>query len=153
MKHLRQSTVQSAAVPRRQSNAQGRRFEQRPTGRAIVGVGLATAALAFGGCGDEPTGPNGRIIEVEVVDFSFRPDSVDARVGDTVRWIQRDATPHTATSSNPPPDQPGGFDEPLLEDGDAAEVALARSGVIAYFCRPHPFMTGTIVVAPAGGGS
>ena len=111
---------------------------------------VALALLVGGGCGgDGPTaGDGGRVIQVEVVDFSFRPDTVDARVGDIIRWIQRDATPHTVTSSDPPPGVPDGFDQPVDAPGDVVEVVLTRPDTIAYFCRPHPFMQGTIFVRP-----
>lgn len=113
--------------------------------------GAATLALlALLACGDEdPTGRNGgRIHEVEIMEFAYVPGVLNARVGDTVRWIQRDAVPHTVTSTEPLPGQPGGFDELLNEDGDVVEVELERSGTIRYFCLPHPFMTGSIEVAP-----
>jgi plastocyanin len=29
-----------------------------------------------------------------------------------------------------------------------AEATLTRTGTLLYFCRPHPFMTGSISVAP-----
>lgn len=118
-------------------------------GRRTVAPLLAAASMA--GCnGDGPLDDASRVrtIAVEVVDFSFRPAAVEARVGDTIRWIQRDAVAHTATSSNPPPEAPAGFDRALGERGDVEEVELERAGRIDYFCRPHPFMTGTVDVSP-----
>lgn len=118
--------------------------------RGLAPLGLAALAWTCGGGEGAPTGPDRepRTIDVEVVSFSFRPDSVEARVGDTIRWTQRDEVAHTATSTDPAPAEPGGFDEPLDAPGDVAEVRLTRAGTIRYFCKPHPGMVGTIVVAP-----
>ena len=63
---------------------------------------LAACLLPLVACGDDdPIEPSGRTIEVEVLDFSFQPVMVNARVGDTIRWIQRDPVRHTATSGEP----------------------------------------------------
>jgi len=112
--------------------------------RAAVVLSGATATVDLS---LSPAG-NGTVIEVEVLNFSYQPATVNARVGDTIRWIQRDQVPHTVTTSNPAPTQPGGFDQTLDAPGDHATVQMTRAGTIAYFCRPHPFMTGSIVVAP-----
>jgi plastocyanin len=114
---------------------------------AAPAVGAALSALA---CGDDdgPTGPDPVTIDVEVVDFRFEPAVVNASVGDTIRWTQRDQVPHTTTSRTPAPGEPGGFNETgLVEPGDVVEVELTRAGTIDYFCIPHPFMTGSIVVS------
>ena len=111
---------------------------------------VPTLLAAFAGCGDDgPTNPGPRTVEIEVFDFFFQPDTVSARVSDTVRWIQRGQIPHTATSGEPGAADAGTlFDEPLGQAGDVAEVPLTRAGTLPYFCRPHPFMTGSIAVAP-----
>ncbi|MFN2432770.1 MAG: plastocyanin/azurin family copper-binding protein [Gemmatimonadota bacterium] len=111
---------------------------------------LWVLALLTPACGDGgPTGaePDPRTITVEVVDFAYVPARVEARVGDTVRWIQRDSAPHTVTTSDPFPTSPGGFDLPLDRPGDVVEVTLTRTGLVDYFCRPHPFMTGSLRVS------
>jgi plastocyanin len=91
--------------------------------------------------------PRARVIDVQVEDFSYKPATVRVRLGDTVRWTQRDAFPHSVTTTNPEPDQPGGFDKPLVAIGETVEVKITSAGTISYFCRPHPYMKGTIEVA------
>jgi plastocyanin len=121
---------------------------------SAAGLGLLLAACLLAlqaGCGDDgPTNPpGGDTIDVEVVDFSFQPVMVNARVGDTIRWTQRSEIPHTATSGEPgAPDQGVLFDLGLEETGDVEEFEVTEAGTIPYFCLPHPFMTGSIVVAP-----
>ncbi|MBA2566036.1 MAG: hypothetical protein H0V09_11535 [Gemmatimonadetes bacterium] len=113
-------------------------------------VAVAGVTLLSGCGGDGPSGPRDepRTLDVEVVDFSYRPDTVNARVGDTIRWIQRDAIPHTVTAGTPAGPRPELFDEPLDQVGAVVEVELTTSGTVSYFCRPHPGMLGTIVIEP-----
>ena len=102
------------------------------------------------GCGDDdPVDPGGRTIDVEVFDFFFQPISVNARVGDTIRFTQRGQIPHTATSGEPgAPDAGAVFDLQIENTGDVVEFETTQAGTIPFFCRPHPFMTGSIAVAP-----
>jgi plastocyanin len=118
--------------------------------RAVAGASLLALLASPAGCGDDgPTNPTPQTVEIEVFDFSFQPETVSVRAGDTVRWIQRGQIPHTATSGVPGAADAGAlFDEPLGQTGDAAEVTLTRAGTFPYFCRPHPFMTGSIAVTP-----
>lgn len=124
-----------------------------PNVAARLAIAAALAAVLLAGaasCGDDgPTNPSPRTVEIEVFDFFFQPVMVNVRVGDTVRWIQRGQIPHTATSGEPgAPDAGALFDEPLGQTGDVAEVTLTQAGTLPYFCIPHPFMTGSIAVAP-----
>ena len=127
-------------------------YEMRdhPRKARLIPLLLAACLLAlFDGCGDDdPTEPGGRTIDIEVLDFSFQPVMVNARVGDTIRWTQRGQVEHTATSGEPGvPGEGSLFDLGLEETGDVEEYRATQSGTIPYFCRPHPFMTGSIVVA------
>jgi plastocyanin len=109
---------------------------------------LACLLPLVAGCGDDgPTQPGGRTIDVDVFDFFFQPVMVEARVGDTIRWTQRGEIPHTATSGEPgSPDEGVLFDLELEETDDVEEFRVTRAGTIPYFCQPHHFMTGSIVV-------
>ncbi len=109
-------------------------------------LGLA-GALALTACGDDgPSSPaRGRTIEVEVFDFGYRPVAVSARVGDRIRWTQTGDIQHTVTSGEPgTPGSGQSFDEVVEEPGDVVEVTVSSPGAIPYFCRPHPFMAGSI---------
>ena len=119
--------------------------------RKLAVTGAAAAALLAGGLAlaravDGGAGRTGRVIEVTVFDLRYEPEEVRARVGDTVRWIQKDAFPHTVTSTSPAPNEPGGFDRPLIAVGETVEIEMTRQGTIEYFCVPHPFMKGRIAV-------
>jgi plastocyanin len=81
---------------------------------------------------------------VDIRDFAFSPRTVEIRVGDTVRWTNRDSVAHTATARN------GSFDTGLLADGESGSVRFTTAGTYRYVCTPHPDMTGTVVVRAAG---
>lgn len=127
-------------------------FAHRRTLPLAVLAGLAAALLAWVACGDDgPSGRAGETIVVDVVDlpaFAFSPAVVNARVGDTIRWVQRGVVPHTVTEGVRGSPTPGGFDEQVVETGDVVEVRMTRAGTIDYFCRPHFGMDGQIVVSP-----
>lgn len=81
---------------------------------------------------------------VSIRDFAFSPRTIEIRVGDTVRWTNRDSVAHTATARN------GSFDTGLLSDGESGSVRFTTAGTYRYVCTPHPDMTGTVVVRAAG---
>ena len=81
---------------------------------------------------------------VDIRDFAFSPRTVEIRVGDTVTWTNRDSVAHTATAQN------GSFDTGLLAEGESGSIRFTAAGTYRYLCTPHPQMTGTVVVRPAG---
>ena len=83
---------------------------------------------------------------VAIGDFAFSPRTIEIRVGDTVRWTNRDSVAHSATAQN------GSFDTGLLSDGESGSVRFTAPGTYRYICTPHPDMTGTVVVRSAGTG-
>lgn len=80
-------------------------------------------------------------IEVIIENLVFSPAEATAKVGDTIVWINKDIFAHTATARNGDWDvaQPPKKTVPLV---------LKKAGSIDYYCRHHPNMKGTIVVAP-----
>ncbi len=72
---------------------------------------------------------------VEVEDFEFIPQSIDVKVGETVRFIWIGDIPHTTTS-----DAPFGidsWDSGLLEMGDTFDIVINAEGTHPYYCIPH----------------
>ena len=70
------------------------------------------------------------------------------RVGTTVTWINTGTQSHTATSNLPV--SAGGWDTGLLQPGGKATVVMTKVGMFNYYCIPHPWMIGQIVVIPKG---
>lgn len=89
-------------------------------------------------------------VDVVIQNSAFSPSAVTVNVGDTVTWRQLDFLQHTTTSGSAGvPD--GVWDSPGLNRGDSFTNTFSTAGMFSYFCRPHPFMVGTVTVqgAPA----
>ena len=107
---------------------------------------LAVAALAAGCGGDDsgesaaqPAAAKGAKTIVDMTDSTFAPGAVDAKVGDTISFVNKDEIAHTATAE-------GGFDTGTLQGGATFDVKVDKAGAISYVCIFHPGMTGTINV-------
>jgi quinohemoprotein ethanol dehydrogenase len=69
-------------------------------------------------------------------------------VGTSITWINTGTQPHTATSNLPV--SAGGWNTGLVQPGGKASVVMTKVGTFNYFCIPHPWMIGQIVVIPKG---
>jgi plastocyanin len=78
-------------------------------------------------------------IEVTVDRMTFSPADIEAKVGDTIKWINEDVFVHTATVK-------GGF-EIMLPLKKSGSVVMEKAGAIDYYCRFHPNMKGHITVS------
>lgn len=79
-------------------------------------------------------------VAVEILDFTFTPQTLEIPVGTTVTWTNSDTTQHTATASD------GSFDSGILAQGDSFSFTFDTPGTYDYICSLHPNMTGQIVV-------
>lgn len=78
-------------------------------------------------------------IEVTIEKLVFSPASVEARIGDTIEWVNKDAFAHTATVK-------GGW-EVTIPPKSTGKMTLKAAGAVDYFCRFHPNMKGHLDVA------
>ena len=86
-------------------------------------------------------------IEVEIEDFAFVPQSVTMVEGDTIEWKNRDNVGHTSTSGES--GIPNGlWDSGIIGNNQTFSRVFDSAGTFLYYCKPHPYMTGTIVVNP-----
>jgi LPXTG-motif cell wall-anchored protein len=102
---------------------------------------------------DEAPAPKPRAIaaasgSVAIADFSFSPASITIDQGDSVTWTNNGPTAHSATANG------GEFNTGILKAGQSSSHTFSQAGTFSYFCQPHPFMKGTVVVqaAQTGGG-
>ncbi|OCP18275.1 MULTISPECIES: cupredoxin family copper-binding protein [unclassified Ensifer] len=77
-------------------------------------------------------------IRVTIEKMAFVPAEIEARVGDTIEWVNRDILVHTATSN--------GGGEVLIPAKKTASFVVGESGQVDYYCRFHPNMKGRISV-------
>jgi len=79
-------------------------------------------------------------IQVTIDKLAFSPTEVNARVGDTIVWDNKDILAHTATAGNKDWDV-------MIAAKQTASLVLKNAGSIDYFCKFHPNMKGRVVVA------
>ena len=112
----------------------------------VIAIGAAGIVLlsgdASGGASASSAQPQSAAtgaVTVDIADFKFKPIDVTLKAGGKVTWVNRDASPHTAT-------QAGGFDTGTLPKGASKTETFAKPGTYAYICALHPFMKGTVIV-------
>lgn len=98
---------------------------------------LLTPALALVGAAPATAAP--KVHMVRMAKMVFGPAPTGVRVGDVIEWVNADIFQHTATARN------GAFDVDL-KPGTKARTVLRAAGVVIYYCRYHPGMTGRVVV-------
>ena len=74
-------------------------------------------------------------------DIEFMPQSITAKVGQTVRWVNNEPIEHNVTATSG-----AQFKSPNFGAGGTYRYRLARAGTIKYVCTLHPGMDGTITV-------
>ena len=79
-------------------------------------------------------------IEVKIDNFTFNPQQVTVKAGDTVTWVNHDDIPHTVTSKTMI------FRSKAMDTDDKFSFTFTTPGTYPYFCALHPHMTGSIVV-------
>jgi len=79
-------------------------------------------------------------IQVTIDKLVFSPATVEAKVGDTIEWVNKDVFAHTATVK-------GGW-EVMIPPKSKGKITLKEAGAVDYFCRFHPNMKGHLDVTP-----
>jgi plastocyanin len=90
------------------------------------------------GIGAGPTAPADT--SVRMAGSRFEPSTLTIAVGETVRWFNDDALPHTVSATD------GSWESGNLAPGQAFERRFDSAGSYPYLCRYHPGMTGAIEV-------
>lgn len=108
--------------------------------------GAFAAALFLALVSASPSAAFAAELEVKIDNFTFGPQKLTAKVGDTVTWINEDDIPHTVVSI-------GHYRSKALDTGDKYSFTFTTSGTFEYFCSLHPHMQGTVVVESTGGGN
>jgi len=85
------------------------------------------------------------VVEIDIVDFAFEPDTLTVPAGTTIVWTNKGDTTHTVTDAD------ARFDSGPLEPNASFTLTFADPGTFDYFCDFHEEMRGTIVVSEADG--
>lgn len=103
---------------------------------------LGAAALLFSACGGERAAePAPRTHIIEISGMGFQPAELNARIGDTIVWVNRDLLAHTAT------DIASGWSSPSLAMGGRWQWVPTQAGAVRYRCAFHPVMEASILVS------
>lgn len=106
--------------------------------RSFTRLGLAAAISLGGALAATGVLAADYTIVIDKMTFGAAPEGL--RVGDTIVWRNDDIFRHTATARDK------SFDVDLPAKSEARMV-LETAGSVAFFCKLHPGMQGTLVVA------
>lgn len=76
----------------------------------------------------------------------FVPSHLTVSRGATVSWINEDSGTHTVTSGTVKSGPTDMFDTGLFLGGETFHHTFESAGKFDYYCKVHPWMTGTITV-------
>jgi plastocyanin len=110
-------------------------------GTTTVTVTLRTTGDAAGTPAASGQSDTAAAVEVEIKDFTYNPDPVTIKVGESVTWTNLDTVPHTATGQDREVLQSG-----TLGKGESYTQAFDTAGTYEYFCEFHPNMKGVLNV-------
>ena len=78
-------------------------------------------------------------IQISMENLVISPAEATAKVGDTIEWINKDILAHTATARN---------GDVTMPPKKTVTSVLKKAGTVDYYCRFHPNMKATLIVAP-----
>jgi len=78
-------------------------------------------------------------VDISIDNFTFAPQELKLKVGDSVTWTNHDDIPHTIVSA-------GKFRSKTLDTDGTFSFTFTAAGDYKYFCSLHPHMTGMIKV-------
>jgi plastocyanin len=100
----------------------------------------AASAPAAGGAACSQTADAGTVA-VAIKDFAFGPADIQAKVGDTITFSNKDSAPHTATLDD------GSCSTGTISPGGSDGLTFTAAGTYAFHCKIHSSMHGTITVS------
>jgi plastocyanin len=99
-------------------------------------------ALVVAPLGLAPVSAHAATIQIVMDKLVFAPAQVEAKVGDTIEWVNRDILAHTATAS-------AGDDwNVIIAPNKTEKLVLQKAGTVDYYCKYHPNMKGRLTVVP-----
>jgi plastocyanin len=108
--------------------------------RKKIAFGAMTMASLVGLACAAPVEANAAEYTVTMANMSFGKLPSNAKVGDTIVWVNRDTVVHSATARDK------SFDV-RLPAGKSGRTTLTKAGDIAVYCIYHAQMRATLKVA------
>jgi plastocyanin len=81
-----------------------------------------------------------KTIAIKIEAMKFTPNNVNAKVGDTIEWDNKDFFPHTATALD------NSFNSNAIPSMKSWSLKVKKPGTFKYKCIFHPNMFGSFVV-------
>ena len=75
-----------------------------------------------------------------IKNLNYLQSRLQITVGTTVEWKNNDPLAHTVTAVDK------SFNSGLINPGKTYSHTFTKAGTYNFFCTPHPFMKGVIVV-------
>jgi plastocyanin len=91
-----------------------------------------------------PSADVAKSASIQIDNFHYSPPTLVVTPGTTVTWTNDDDSPHSVREKD------GKFKSAALDTDDKFSQTFTAPGEYEYFCSIHPYMTGEIVVKPAG---
>lgn len=84
--------------------------------------------------------PAALMVRTGMKNINYLRSKLEVLVGTTVEWTNHDPLPHSVTAVD------RSFNSGLISPGKTYRHTFTKAGTYNFFCMPHPFMKGTIVV-------
>ena len=81
-----------------------------------------------------------RVSRTAIKNLAYLKPRIEIGVGTTVEWTNNDPLPHSVTAIDK------SFNSGLIYPGRAYRHTFTKAGTYEFYCMPHPFMKGTVVV-------
>jgi plastocyanin len=86
------------------------------------------------------TTPVSGTVRTGMKNVNYLQSKLEITVGTTVEWTNRDPLAHSVTATDK------SFNSGLIQPGKTFRHTFTKAGKFSFYCIPHPFMRGTIVV-------
>ena len=80
------------------------------------------------------------LVHTGMRNITYLRSKIEIIVGSTVEWKNNDPLPHTVTAADK------SFDSGNIMPGQTWKHTFTKPGTYSFYCTPHPFMKGVIVV-------
>jgi plastocyanin len=75
-----------------------------------------------------------------IKNISYMQPRITIAVGTTIEWTNADPLPHSVTAAD------RSFNSGLIQPGKTYRHTFTKAGTYNFYCMPHPFMKGVVVV-------
>lgn len=111
----------------------------------LLGLAVGLAIVFFASFSQHVNAESTKEVVVEISQLAFKPQNIEIAQGTKVTWINKDPAMHTVTQGEPGKLKRG-FDSGFLNQGQSWSFTFKEPGTYLYYCVPHPFMRGTIIM-------